>query len=384
MSRTDPSTAILELYKASLEPGRWSIALEAVAHAVGGCAAAMEFSQTSDANMFVQVAADFGYEPQELISIMGSELAEMDPWWVCVENEPHSDLHVGTKYVPATTMRNSPFYNEGLRVTGADWRDVLSVIRPLSNGTTGIFSVYRDGRMDDFGHAEFDLMQALKPHIAQALEIAAHLQGQEVRLALADEMSSARNDAVVFLDFNGKVVHLNPCAEKLFHTEPPVLGMRLGELHVNNNPIADRQFQTAIRACARSATNNAAPFADTIRWQAAHRFTPYIACFTPYALQLLPDQFVAAPKKPAMAITIRDFTINAEKVADRARHAYGLTTAETRILTQLMDGATTATICDQLGVTLNTVKSQLKSIFRKTGTSSQTELVRVVMAGFHV
>ncbi len=384
MSRADPSGAILELYKASLEPGRWGTALEAVAHVVGGCAAVMEFSQASDSNMLVQVAADFGYDPQELISIMGSELAEMDPWWACVENEPHSDLYIGTKYVPATTMRNSPFYNEGLRATGADWRDVLSVVRPLSNGTTGIFSVYRDGQKDDFGHAEYDLMQALKPHIAQALEIAAHLQGQEMRLALADELSSARNDAVVFLDINGKIVHLNPCAEKLFHTEPPVLVMRFGELRINNNPLADRKLQMAIRACALSATDSTAPFTDTIRWQASHRFTPYTACFTPYARQLLPYQFAAAPQKPAMAITIRDFRINAEKVADRARQAFGLTTAETRILAQLLDGASTAMLCDRLGVTLNTVKTQIKAIFRKTGTSSQTDLVRLVLAGFHV
>jgi len=54
---------------------------------------------------------------------------------------------------------------------------------------------------------------------------------------------------------------------------------------------------------------------------------------------------------------------------------YGLTPAEARVAAALARGQSPEQICLDAGVTINTVRSQLRSIFEKTGTSRQTELV---------
>jgi len=377
------NSAIYKLYRAGLEPDHWAGALRAVADVVNGCAAVMEFTQTGDRNANIQVTSSVGYDPHALTSILGTNLADFDPWLPCIEQEPDSTLHIGSKYVPAAAVRQSLFYNEGLRATGLDWRDVMAIVRPLSNGATAILAVYRNGQRDDFSFADMARMQTLQPHISQALDIASRLQGQALRLELNDEVTSRRSDAVLFLDTDGSVVHANTRAEGLCTAQPPVLSLRGGRPHIHHNPPADRQLQDALQKSTACDDGQATPTTGAIVWRSPHRCTPYSACLIPYLRQTFPETWIAARKRPVVAMVIRDFSSNAAETAARAQEAYGLTTAEARILELLIDGASVNSICDQTDVSPNTVKTQLKALYRKTGVHSQTELVRQVLLGFH-
>ncbi len=63
------------------------------------------------------------------------------------------------------------------------------------------------------------------------------------------------------------------------------------------------------------------------------------------------------------------------------RKLYALTQAEVELVELLCDGWSLEEAATQRGVTMNTARSQLKQIFFKTGTSRQSELVRLVLAG---
>ena len=54
---------------------------------------------------------------------------------------------------------------------------------------------------------------------------------------------------------------------------------------------------------------------------------------------------------------------------------FGLTDAELGVLVQLMEGHSAEEICIKLGITLNTVKTHLKSLFQKTNTRRQGEII---------
>jgi len=60
------------------------------------------------------------------------------------------------------------------------------------------------------------------------------------------------------------------------------------------------------------------------------------------------------------------------------RALFGLTPAESRLALLLCDGHTPRQIADLIGVSTNTLKTQLTSIYRKTGTSRQSQLVRLL------
>jgi DNA-binding CsgD family transcriptional regulator len=61
------------------------------------------------------------------------------------------------------------------------------------------------------------------------------------------------------------------------------------------------------------------------------------------------------------------------------RTLYGLTPAECRVALLLADGHAPRKIADMVGVTDNTVRSQIKSIFAKTGVKRQAELIRLLL-----
>jgi len=60
---------------------------------------------------------------------------------------------------------------------------------------------------------------------------------------------------------------------------------------------------------------------------------------------------------------------------------YGLTPAECRVALLLGDGHAPRKIAEMVGVTDNTVRSQIKSIFSKTGVKRQGELIRLLLSG---
>jgi len=64
----------------------------------------------------------------------------------------------------------------------------------------------------------------------------------------------------------------------------------------------------------------------------------------------------------------------AADLGTRAIKAYGLSPAEARVATHIADGGSVETYAAQAGVSRGTVRSQLKSVFAKTGVHRQAEL----------
>jgi DNA-binding CsgD family transcriptional regulator len=60
---------------------------------------------------------------------------------------------------------------------------------------------------------------------------------------------------------------------------------------------------------------------------------------------------------------------------------YSLTPAEAELVRMLSEGLSLDEVATARGVTMNTVRSQLKQVFSKTDTKRQGELVRLVLTG---
>lgn len=69
-------------------------------------------------------------------------------------------------------------------------------------------------------------------------------------------------------------------------------------------------------------------------------------------------------------------SVNTERVSS----VFGLTQSEGEVCRHLIDGSSNAEIAETRNVSLDTVKSQVASILRKTGTTRRSELVRLALA----
>ena len=60
---------------------------------------------------------------------------------------------------------------------------------------------------------------------------------------------------------------------------------------------------------------------------------------------------------------------------------YGLTPTEALLAEELLRGSTLKLVAQERGVSIHTVRNQLKVIFEKTGTSQQSQLVALLAKG---
>jgi len=86
-----------------------------------------------------------------------------------------------------------------------------------------------------------------------------------------------------------------------------------------------------------------------------------------------------AEDRIAVAVFINDPLKPQRPTDSLLRTLYGLTRAECRVALLLSDGRAPKQIADTVGVTENTVRSQIKSIYGKTGVKRQSELIRLLV-----
>ena len=91
-----------------------------------------------------------------------------------------------------------------------------------------------------------------------------------------------------------------------------------------------------------------------------------------------PDVFLDL--RPAVMLLISDPLAVPKQPTNALRKALNLTEAEALLATALFKGVTLRRAADELRISINTCKSQLKSIYAKTGCRSHADLVRTVFS----
>jgi DNA-binding CsgD family transcriptional regulator len=102
-----------------------------------------------------------------------------------------------------------------------------------------------------------------------------------------------------------------------------------------------------------------------------------------YRLLLLPIPSVGAVplgiSQPAVAIMIIDVETAVRPEPSALQELFSLTPAEIRVVSLLVEGQSLEEIAAELGISFETVRSHLRSVFSKTATNRQGELIALVL-----
>lgn len=146
--------------------------------------------------------------------------------------------------------------------------------------------------------------------------------------------------------------------------------MRHGKLRFSN-PAAQSQLLTAVRAAVAEAGN-----ASAYPLQVAGE--PAELCVAP----LRPHHARSRQWQVPLALVILNVgKVDEAAIALRMRQVYGLTPAEARLASMLALGQSLQDIAAATGVTDATLRTHLRSIFGKTGTRRQAEVVAIALRG---
>ena len=170
---------------------------------------------------------------------------------------------------------------------------------------------------------------------------------------------------VVLASADGRILHANRAAQEMMRDGGP-LRNRGGALWAAGGP-ASAEIRAAIRQVARNDGR-------IDRVTLAVRLTGEDEA--PVVAHVLPLAADEADSRVVTAVFINP-AVDGAASAQAIAATFGLTLAETRVLTCILTGSTVAKAAAELGVGVTTARTHLDNIFVKTGVSRQSQLLRL-------
>lgn len=240
--------------------------------------------------------------------------------------------------------------------------DFLGAMMPLGGGRFVALSLHRD-RADRGGYSARDKrrMESLLPHIAQAVRLHQSIvAGRDSEHALRACLDRWQCGLVV-CDVDGRVQWMNqPARERI--AAGGLLHLRDGVLTTPGGK--DRALRMALAGQAE-----------------ARRSASYVALEHNGQRMHLALQWLAAPASggASVLLMIGDDAPAGDIPPAALAALFKLTDAESRLASAVVRGTTLQQYAVRRGVSVGTVRSQLKQVLAKTGSARQSDLVRTVL-----
>jgi DNA-binding CsgD family transcriptional regulator len=206
----------------------------------------------------------------------------------------------------------------------------------------------------------------------QAVAIADVLNLTSVRSAALEAMLNALAASVYLADRDGRIVYMNRAAERQVVTGN-VIRIANGRLA----PVDCKARLTLGSAIDQVIGDGDQPTSGITVALAGVDHAGLIATILP----LSPGENPSSCRGAGMAaIVMQDPIVMPPSAAEAFAQLYSLTGSELRVLLAMAPGLSVKEAAEMLGIGENTAKSHLKHIHSKTGTSKQTELIRLFMS----
>ncbi len=243
--------------------------------------------------------------------------------------------------------------------------EVLGVDIVLSDRIDARLRLTRAIDLPAFTPAEAARLQRLVPHVRVALSLFDRLATVQTEQRIYAGAIAQMAIGVIILDVHGKVVSVNTHAEAIL-TERDGIGLHDGMV-VPVDPALARQLRVHIADPGKAGS-----------------LTLRIDRPSGAGDLLLVVDSASAPGRattasgPATVLFLTDPARGRSVQAAAVRDLLGLTQAEAAVAALLADGLSPADAATRIGISPNTVRSHLRSIFNKTGVKRQSQLVQLV------
>ncbi len=259
-------------------------------------------------------------------------------------------------------MKRGAFHQEFLARFGLRWWGAVKVD---VGDEPWVLSIQRSAKQEAFSMSDQRSLARLSQRLSGAGMLARTLGFARVEAAL-DAFEASKTPALM-LDRNGEVFRMNPSAETLLTDDPRIFRRRL----TSHDHRATAALDRALHALLWSGPPVAISM-PSIPLPRRGR-NPILAY--PIRLEGVSRDALA----PCRAVVLlRDLEQGATPSEAAVRSVFGLTAAEARLTTLLVNGHTLADAADHLNIARDTARNQLKAIFSKTGVNRQTALVSLV------
>jgi DNA-binding CsgD family transcriptional regulator len=281
--------------------------------------------------------------------------------------------HVGRivqsdEIVPLASLRNTLFFEEVLRPQNIAHAALIALAAKDEFMTAlNLCRNARQGPLDADGQR---LLECIVPHICRSIRLGFRIDGygplQRAEYHVLDRLSAG----VILLDRRARILYANAAAR--------AFGSNEGPLRLRNRTIATHlpSHSERLSALVRLALLGAPEGCMSVPHPSDGSLLTILVSSVQgrdvgrFADLAMPDA--------AVLLFIVDPVNRADVPLGWIVDAYGLTPAEARVALCAASGATIPETAHRLNVSPNTVKTHLRKVFAKTGTSRQSELAGLV------
>lgn len=242
--------------------------------------------------------------------------------------------------------------------------------------------------LDEPTFVEFDrqMLKRMLTHLSRAMGVMFHLRDLEFKIAATKSALDALSAGVVLLDADQTIAFENQSVSKLLAHEDP-LRYEVMERHGQSGrrlKLAHKyqalypKFEAMLRQASLSHMRDEIEhFSEALIVEDSRTGQP--KCVIHAAPLVIPNSAHALPTTPVAIVFVYELK-SIELAPERLESLFGLTRAEARAALEMLQGGTAIEIASRLGVSFNTFKTHLKSVYEKTYTHRQADLLKLLTA----
>jgi len=369
-----PQDSLLELvgliYDAALDAQRWPAFLKKYADVIGadGVLFQVHNLDTDQGN----VALSFNLD-ESVSRAYDQHYAGLNEW---VRRGSHlletGNIVTGQMAITDADLLKTEFYNEFLRQAKI-FHNFGGIIRRDGNRISGLTAL-RPRSRPAFSETESSVLRVLMPHLQRAVQLHRRFFAIESIAGGLSQVLDRLPVACILISSHGRVMAPNRMASEIVNQNDGFRIDATGEisgLSVSETSILQRLLRTA----ARTGNGKALDAGGVCVLSRRSLRRPFQILVTP----LHSGDWLQETLRAAAALIISDPETGTQGNGNVLRQVFGFTPTESKLGILLMNGQSLEDAADALHITIATARTHLKRLLSKTGTSRQTELVRLLL-----
>ncbi len=359
------------IYDAALDPAYWASVLETLSHTLKAEQAYMRIINMKSNHIQLSYSHN---KDSHWTKAYSDYYIHKDPWLNDILKVKDTVIDCTHHHITDKEYEKMEFHRDFVKPQGTHYG--LGGKIHIKENITSYLALNRSRNKNGFESIFHETLVQLTPHIQKALLVNEKTHNTAFEHRLLRDALNQIHSPLILVDKNAKILFINSQAEHLINQQPGI--------YIRNNQITilskvdNDKFKHLIHTAIHRDTDNSLSQGSSM------------CCTNPANQSTI--SILISPVNPEM--TNID-TQNDENVllllstnqqqksfsTEILTDLYNFTPAEARLTSHLCQGLTLDEIAEKFSLSKNTLRSQLRSTFNKSGVSRQAELIRMVNSG---
>lgn len=267
---------------------------------------------------------------------------------------------------------HASFYRDFAKPHGQDHM----LVGVIGDGDRSVVGFYRQGTA--FGVRERNTLVSLLPHVRRALQLRQRLHRAAFDAKLGYAAFDALQGAAVVVDAECNVLFANSAATRSFRRRDRPISIVTAPVSGTRLTIDNRGEASRLRAMIRQAACGGAGGAIRLEFDAleSDRIGQYAVFVSPQLPRCGVDDFIEGDRVPVLVL-INELSAPRTTKPSLFSELFGLSAAEGAVAAALLGGQSAETVARDRDVSLETVRTQIRTVLRKSNAANLRDFERI-------